>query len=71
MQIMKRNQLKTYCAPKCTLVYVEPFTLMETSFPGQHNPGHHATGPSSAKQGFVWEDSEEEGNEESYSPWED
>ena len=56
---MKRNQLKTYCAPKCTPVHVEPFTLMETSFPSQHNPGQHGVGPSGAKQGLIWEDSED------------
>ena len=56
---MKRNQLKTYCAPKCTPVHVEPFTLMETSFLSQHNPGQHGVGPSGAKQGLVWEDSED------------
>ena len=66
---MKRNPLKTYCAPKCTLVHVEPFTLMETSFPGQHNPGQHGTGPSSAKQGLIWQDEEEE--EDGLSLWED
>ena len=68
---MKRNQLKTYCAPKCTLVHVEPFTLMETSFPGQHNPAQPGGTISSAKQGLVWEDSEDEGSEDNYSPWED
>lgn len=65
---MKRNQLKTYCAPKCTLVYVEPFTLMETSFPSQHNPALPGGTISSAKRGWVEEDSEDE---ESNSPWED
>ena len=61
MQIMKKKQLKTYCPPKSTLIHVETPSLMETSFPGQHRPAHHGTGPSGAKQG--WFD-EEEDNEE-------
>ena len=47
MQIMKENRLKTYCAPECTLVHVETSSLMETSFPSQHNPAHPGTGPNS------------------------
>ena len=62
---MKRNRLKTYCAPKCTLVHVEISYLMQTSFPGQHNPAQPGGTISSAKQGFVWE--EEENNEENNS----
>ena len=61
MQIMKKKQLKTYCPPKSILIHVETSSLMETSFPGQHRPAHHGTGPSGAKQG--WFD-EEEDNEE-------
>ena len=61
MQIMKKKQLKTYCPPKSTLIHVETSSLMDTSFPGQHNPAHHGIGPSGAKQG--WFD-EEEDNEE-------
>ena len=63
---MIRNQLKTYCAPKCTSVHVETSHLMQTSFPGQHNPAQPGGTISSAKQGFVWE---EEDNEENNSPW--
>lgn len=65
---MKRNQLKTYCAPKCTLVHVETSSLLEASFPSQHNPAQPGGTISSAKRGWVWEDSEDE---ESNSPWED
>ncbi|WP_315449483.1 hypothetical protein [Segatella salivae] len=39
---------------------------METSFPGQHNPGHHATGPSAAKRNLAGEWSDDEG----VSTWE-
>ncbi len=66
MQIMKKKQLKTYCPPKSTLIHVETSSLMETSFPGQHNPGHHATGPSAAKRNLAGEWSDEEG----VSTWE-
>lgn len=42
---------------------------METSFPSQHNPGQHGTGPSSAKQGMNWEELQE--GKEGVSTWED
>lgn len=60
MQIMKKKQLKTYCPPKSTLIHVETPSLMDTSFPGQHNPGHHATGPSAAKRSLTGEWSDDE-----------
>ena len=65
---MKENQLKSYCAPECRLVHVETSSLMSTSFPSQHNPAQHGTGPSSAKQGLIWQDEE---GEEGLSSWED
>ena len=67
---MKENQLKTYCTPECRLVHVETSSLMSTSFPSQHNPGHHASGPSSAKAATEWEDVEESDKGTSTS-WED
>ena len=67
---MKENQLKSYCAPECRLVHVETSSLMSTSFPSQHNPGHHASGPSSAKAATEWEDVEESSKGTSTS-WED
>ena len=66
MQIMKKKQLRTYCPPKSTLIHVETPSLMDTSFHGQHNPGHHATGPSAAKRNLAGEWSDEEDN----STWE-
>ena len=66
MQIMKKKQLKTYCPPNSTLIHVETPSLMDTSFHGQHNPGHHATGPSAAKRNLAGEWSDEEDN----STWE-
>ena len=67
---MKENQLKSYCAPECRLVHVETSSLMSTSFPSQHNPGHHASGPSSAKAATEWED-EEESDKGTSTSWED
>lgn len=66
MQIMKKKQLKTYYPPKSTLIHVETSSPMNASFPGQHNPGHHATGPSDAKRSLTGEWSDEEDN----STWE-
>ncbi len=66
MQIMKKKQLKTYCPPKSTLIHVETPSLMDSSFPGQHNPAQHASGPSDAKKALTGEWSEEEG----VSTWE-
>ena len=62
MQIMKKKQLKTYCPPKSTLIHVETPSLMETSFPGQHNPAQPGGTISSAKQGMIMEWSDEEDN---------
>ena len=49
----------------------EETSLMATSFPSQHNPGHHASGPSSAKAVAEWEDLEEESSKGTSSSWED
>lgn len=60
MQIMKKKQLKTYCPPKSTLIHVETPSLMDTSFPGQHEPAQPGGSISNAKKGFSWEFSENE-----------
>ncbi len=58
---MKKNQLKTYCAPVCSSVHVETSHLMQTSFPGQHNPAQPGGTISSAKAIMGdWEEGEEE-----------
>ena len=62
MQIMKKKQLKTYCPPKSTLIHVETPSLMEGSFPGQHNPAQPGGTISSAKRGTAMEWSDEEDN---------
>ena len=68
---MKTKERKVYHAPQCQIAHVnEETNLMATSFPSQHNPGHHASGPSSAKAATEWEDVEESSKGTS-SAWED
>ena len=67
----KTNERKVYLVPQCQIAQVSEVTsLMSTSFPSQHNPGHHASGPSSAKATTEWEDVEESSKGTSTS-WED
>ena len=67
----KTNERKVYLAPACQIAQVSEVTsLMSTSFPSQHNPGHHASGPSSAKAATEWEDVEES-NKGTSTSWED
>ena len=48
----------------------ETSNLMETSFPSQHRPAHHGTGPSApAKAAGLWNDEDLE--DETASSWED
>ena len=68
----KTNERKVYLAPACQIAQVSEVTsLMSTSFPSQHNPGHHASGPSSAKAIASWEDLSEENSKGTSSSWED
>ena len=71
-EVMRKKQVKkSYSAPACMIIQVNEATyLMDTSFPSQHKPGHHGTGPSGAKAATVWQE-EEEDNAENTSPWED
>ena len=69
--MMKTKERKVYLVPQCQIAEVSEVTsLMSTSFPSQHNPGHHASGPSSAKAVASWEDLEESSRGTSAS-WED
>ena len=69
---MKTKERKVYLAPTCQIAQVSEVTsLMSTSFPSQHNPGHHGTGPSSAKAVAEWEDLDEENSKGTSSAWED
>ena len=68
---MKTKERKVYLAPQCQIAKMsEETSLMATSFPSQHKPGHHASGPSSAKAATEWEDVEESSKGTS-TPWED
>ena len=70
--MMKTKKRKVYLAPQCQIAHMsEETSLMATSFPSQHNPGHRASGPSSAKAATEWEDVDVESGKESSSPWED
>ena len=69
--MMKTKERKVYHAPQCQIAKMsEETSLMATSFPSQHKPGHHASGPSSAKAIAEWEDIEESSKGTS-SAWED
>ena len=68
----KTKERKVYLAPQCQIAQMsEETNLMATSFPSQHNPGHHASGPSSAKAVASWEDLSEENSKGTSSSWED
>ena len=69
---MKTKERKVYLAPQCQIARMsEETNLMATSFPSQHNPGHHASGPSSAQAIASWEDLSEENSKGTSSSWED
>ncbi len=63
----KRQTKKYYYAPKCIVMQVNETTnLMETSFPGQHNPAtdggtlQSESQSEEAKQTQLWQDMVEE-----------
>ena len=69
--MMKTKERKVYLVPQCQIAQMsEETSLMVASFPSQHKPGHHASGPSSAKAVAEWEDIEESSKGIS-SSWED
>lgn len=60
------GERKVYKAPISKVFHVEDLELiLHSSFEGQHNPGHHGSGPSSAKKAmsFSLEEGYEEGGE--------
>ena len=67
--IRKKQVKKSYSAPACMIIQVNETTyLMDTSFPSQHKPGHHGTGPTASAKSFgLWNDENLEG--ESTSSW--
>ena len=57
----KKKQKKNYSAPKCEIVQVSETTyLMDTSYPGQHNPAQSGGTSGDAKKTFDWMDEDEE-----------
>ena len=74
-EVMRKKQVKkSYSAPACMIIQVNEATyLMDTSFPGQHKPANHATGPTDAggaKPAPAWQ-GEEAGSDEENTSWED
>ena len=68
----KKQAKKSYSAPECMIIQVNEATyLMDASMPGQHNPAHHATGPSSAKASIMWQENGEDGDTQSVPSWND
>ena len=66
----KKHVKKSYSAPSCMIIQMNETTnLMDTSFPGQHNPAQSGGTFGDAKQapGWLSEEEEEDGN----PSWED
>ena len=70
-KVMSKKQVKkSYSAPACMIIQVNETTyLMDTSFPSQHRPGHHASGPTAHAKSGLWDD--ENFEDESTSSWDD
>ena len=70
-KVMRKEQTKRgYSAPRCMIIQVNETTnLMDTSYPGQHNPAQPGGTFGDAKQapGWLSEEEEEDGN----PAWED
>ena len=66
----KKKQKKNYSAPKCEIVHVNETTnLMDSSYPGQHNPAQPGGTSGDAKKAFDWMDEDED--EEETPSWKD
>ena len=66
----KKQEKKVYSAPKCEIVQVSETTyLMDTSYPGQHNPAQSGGSFGDAKQAPSWMSESEEATEN--PSWED
>ena len=60
----KKKQKKNYSSPECEIVLVSETTcLMDTSYPGQHNPAQSGGTSGDAKKAFDWMDEEEDEEE--------
>ena len=57
----KKQEKKSYSAPACMTIQVSETTyLMDTSFPGQHNPAQPGGTSGDAKKAFDWMNEDEE-----------
>ena len=66
----KKQEKKVYSAPCCMILQVSETTyLMDTSYPGQHNPAQPGGTSGDAKQAPNWMTESEEETE--HSSWED
>ena len=70
-EVMRKKQVKkSYSAPECMIIQVNEATyLMDTSYPGQHNPAQPGGTSGDAKQAPGWLSEEEE--EDENPAWED
>ena len=68
----KKKQKKNYSSPECEIVLVSETTcLMDTSYPGQHNPAQPGGTSGDAKKAFDWMDEGEDEDEEETPSWKD
>ena len=68
----KKKQKKNYSAPECEIVQVSETTcLMDTSYPGQHNPAQPGPTQGDAKKAFDWMDEDEDEDEDETPSWKD
>ena len=69
-KVMRKEQTKRdYSAPHCMIVQVNETTnLMDTSYPGQHNPAQSGGTFGDAKQAPGWQSEDEE---DETPAWED
>lgn len=66
----KKKQKKNYSSPECEIVLVSETTcLMDTSYPGQHNPAQPGGTSGDAKKAFDWMDEGEDEEEEETPSW--
>ena len=68
----QKKQNENYSVPKCEIVLVsETSCLMDTSYPGQHNPAQPGGTSGDAKKAFDWMDEGEDEDEEETPSWKD
>ena len=66
----KKQEKKDYSAPRCMIIQVSETTyLMDTSYPGQHNPAQSGGTSGDAKKAFDWMTGDE--GEDETPAWKD